>query len=291
MTLMFDFTIVCLCHNQRAFVEKALESVCAQKQVIIQLLIVDDGSSDGSKELIQQWIDKNKAALPENIKELKFFNLEWQGNCKAFSTALLFAKGTYLIDLAADDCLAPNTLFSRKLFADDLQAMAKLPLGLVYSNALYVEANGNSVATAYPTEEFTLPCIWPNYTPSGVLPWELVQRFFIAPPTALFSTKALQAVGGYSEFLAYEDFDVYLKLANANFSIIYQPELTMLVHTNLLGSHGNRRSRRRWAYFSSTLFVLSRQVVYATRPKHYYYLWQRLFREIYYYLQLFIVSR
>ena len=93
-------SVICLCHNQANYVSAAMQSVLDQTYPNIELVVVDDGSDDRSKEIIQKFITNTSAqyiAIPDSI-----------GNCKAFNRGLKIATGEYIIDLAADDVLLPT---------------------------------------------------------------------------------------------------------------------------------------------------------------------------------------
>ena len=89
-------TIICLCYNQEEFVLESLESVISQDYNQIELIIVDDCSTDNSKIVIENWL--------LNFPQIQFIaNNTNLGNTKSFNKALKLAKGKYIIDLAADD--------------------------------------------------------------------------------------------------------------------------------------------------------------------------------------------
>src|SRR6185436_18882244 len=96
-------TVICLCYNHARFVEEAIESVLNQSYANIQLIVVDDASTDKSAEVIKQLINKHSS--------IEFLPLQTNlGNCKAFNQGLARAKGEYVIDLAADDVLLPTRI-------------------------------------------------------------------------------------------------------------------------------------------------------------------------------------
>ena len=93
-------SIVCLCYNHERFIEEAVNSVWQQTHKNIQLILVDDASTDSSVERIKALKDQYPAMeiilLPKNV-----------GNCRAFNQGYARVKGDYIIDLAADDILLP----------------------------------------------------------------------------------------------------------------------------------------------------------------------------------------
>ena len=96
-------SVVCLCYNHARFVEEAIQSVLNQRYPNVQLIVIDDHSTDKSIEAIDKFISGNKAVefipLPSNL-----------GNCRAFNIGLEKAKGDFIIDLAGDDVLMPDRI-------------------------------------------------------------------------------------------------------------------------------------------------------------------------------------
>ena len=91
-------SIICTCYNHSSFVIEALESVFNQSYKNIEIIIIDDASSDNSVYLIENWLlDK------PNILFLK--NEENKGITTSFNKASKYAKGEFLIDFATDDIL------------------------------------------------------------------------------------------------------------------------------------------------------------------------------------------
>ena len=96
-------SVICLCYNQGEFINDAVNSVLNQEYSNIELIIIDDHSTDVSTEIIQEIVTKNP-----QIKAI--YNPQNIGNCKAFNIGYYASSGEYLIDLAADDLLDPNRI-------------------------------------------------------------------------------------------------------------------------------------------------------------------------------------
>ena len=118
-------SVICLCYNQARWVEDSIKSVLNQTYNNIQLIVVDDKSTDNSATVIRNLLaDKPQIKFISNSKNL--------GNCKAFNRALKEAKGQYIIDLAADDVLLPNRItegvntFQKKDTIKDLVYLATI---------------------------------------------------------------------------------------------------------------------------------------------------------------------
>ena len=96
-------TVICLCYNQSAYVTQALDSVLNQSYKNIEIIVVNDASTDDSKAIIESKI--------EDLAFVSFINLEKNtGPNKAFNLAAKKANGTYIMDLAADDFLEPTAI-------------------------------------------------------------------------------------------------------------------------------------------------------------------------------------
>ena len=128
-------TIICLCYNQQEFVLESLDSVINQDYKNIELIIVDDCSTDNSKSIIENWLaDYPGIPLIANTTNL--------GITKAFNHALQLANGDYIIDLAADDILVPNCV---RLQINAFKNSHYKNLGVVYGNAALITEKGLSV--------------------------------------------------------------------------------------------------------------------------------------------------
>lgn len=201
-------TVICLCHNQKDYVLEALHSVLNQTHQRVQLIVVDDASTDGSKEVIQEFISNHKEAVHIDL----FENL---GSCKAFNRALPFATGEYVIDLAADDVLLPNRI---EIGLKDF-ATASPKAGVHFSDAELIDAVGNHLS--YHSDRFPHISI-----PQGDIYKEVIQRYFICSPTMLFKKEVIDSLGGYDEHLSYEDFDFWIR-SSRSYEYIYSSEVLL----------------------------------------------------------------
>ncbi len=94
------YSIVITCYNQREFIEDAVESVLSQRHSSKEVIVVDDGSQDGSLEVLKRYEDSvHLLALPVN-----------RGAIEARNRGAAVAKGEYLIFLDGDDLFTPWAL-------------------------------------------------------------------------------------------------------------------------------------------------------------------------------------
>jgi glycosyltransferase involved in cell wall biosynthesis len=199
-------TVICLCHNHQAYVREALNSVLNQTYTEIQLIIVDDASLDGSKEVIRDFVNQYPSVeyfdLPENV-----------GSCKAFNIALRKAKGDFIIDLAADDVLVPERIQEGVTCFEK----AGKTYGLQFSDARMIDAIGNTLSLH--SDRFPHESI-----PQGDIYKDLIDRYFICSPTMMFRKALIDELGGYDEQLSYEDFDLWIRSAR-KWKYCYSPKV------------------------------------------------------------------
>lgn len=94
------FSIVVACYNQQGFVREAVESALSQKHPSMQVIVVDDGSRDGTADVLSTFgASIISARLPIN-----------RGPDAARNHGASLARGEYLVFLDGDDILMPWTL-------------------------------------------------------------------------------------------------------------------------------------------------------------------------------------
>ncbi len=94
-------------YNNAKYIKQAIESIYAQNYDNIEIIVVDDGSTDNTKEILQQY------------KDIKYFYIEHKGISVARNTALENAKGEYIAFLDSDDYWLPNKLNTQMQYFKD----------------------------------------------------------------------------------------------------------------------------------------------------------------------------
>ncbi len=183
-------SVICLCYNHRSFVRAAIQSALDQTYDHLEIIVVDDGSTDGSKTIISEIL----AEKPE----VKFINLQHNiGNCRAFNMGFRQSKGSYIIDLATDDIMHPTRIAKQVALFE----MRDRHYGVVYTDALFIDDMGKFLG-----QQST------KYRPvEGDVYQDIIQRYFVSPPTMMIRREVLEDLGGYDESLAYEDFDFWVR--------------------------------------------------------------------------------
>lgn len=94
------FSIIVPVYNCQDYIERCIESVVKQNTKDIELILVNDGSTDNTKELLKEYKKENNL--------IKVINKKNEGVSKARNTGLKEATGKYILFLDADDYLEEN---------------------------------------------------------------------------------------------------------------------------------------------------------------------------------------
>lgn len=202
-------SVICLCHNHERFLQEAIDSVLDQTYPNIEIVVVDDASTDSSKALLKDICVKNNLPfidIAENI-----------GNCAAFNKGFSVAKGKYVIDFATDDVMMPERIGKQVQFFEKQQEN----VGVIFSNAQFMDEKGGILGTHYKTD--TKGNVVED-VPDGEVYAIVLERYFISPPTMMMRRKVLEDLGGYDESMAYEDFDFWVRSARS-YEYAFQPEI------------------------------------------------------------------
>jgi len=234
-------SIICLSYNHGLYVRQALDSVVRQTYEPIELLIVDDASTDNSVTVIKEWLSNHPGirfiALNENV-----------GNCAAFNKALRESRGKYVIDLSADDELLPQRV------AKGVALMELRPeIGVQFSDAELIDASGKPIG--FHSDRFPHESI-----PQGMIFNDILSRYFINSPSMMIRKSLLDELGGYDETLAYEDFDFWVR-STPRTQYAYIPEA--LVRRRVLStSMGRQQYQWRSRQAQSTLAVCWKAIAF-----------------------------
>jgi glycosyltransferase involved in cell wall biosynthesis len=115
--------------NYGSYLNQCVDSVLKQTLQDFELIIIDDGSTDNSKQIIEQYrVLEGTTIIYQQNKGLNITN----------NVAMRVAKGKYLMRLDADDYLVPEALEKLSALLD-----ANDELGLVFPDYFYVDADGN----------------------------------------------------------------------------------------------------------------------------------------------------
>lgn len=105
-------SVIIPCYNGEKFIERSIRSVIEQDYPYIELIVVDDGSTDKSKDIIL----KLKKEFDNENRKLKYIFQENRGLGGAIDTGLKSVTGKYLTLLDADDRYLPDSIKGKAEF-------------------------------------------------------------------------------------------------------------------------------------------------------------------------------
>ena len=128
-------SVIMPCYNQAQYVRESIESVLNQTYQNIELLLIDNASTDGTKEVIKEFEKKDKRIVAIYHKK----NLRFE---TSFTEGMGLAKGEYLAFTSSDD-----VWLQQKLDVQIAVLETHPEYDIVHSDALIIDENGNEKGT------------------------------------------------------------------------------------------------------------------------------------------------
>ncbi|BAZ45232.1 family 2 glycosyl transferase [Chondrocystis sp. NIES-4102] len=225
-------SILIPCFNGEHWIEQAIK--CALKQTYdhIEIIVLDDGSSDNSLEIVKSF-----------GKHISWYTSTHRGLNYTRNHLLDLSRGEWLQYLDADNYLLPNKITKQTRFV-----LENPDTDLVYSpsilqayNYLVEAALKNREDQAIINAHQTLNLDSPNTITQEVLPipqphdpWILLARWYLPPiASCLLRKQAIIDVGGWKEEQSYcQEYELYLRLLKANKQFNYCNEAGLIERQN-----------------------------------------------------------
>jgi glycosyltransferase involved in cell wall biosynthesis len=180
-------TVIIPTHNYAEYLSEALESVLAQDYSPLQIIVIDDGSTDETSAVVERYIQRG----------VEYVYQENSGPGPARNEGIRRARGSVVAFLDADDTWLPD-----KISLQIAHLRAHPELGLVGS------AGFDCDRTNRPTGVRVAPAI------EAEMAFErLLVRNFVQPSGAIVPKPCLDAVGGFKSMRFGEDWDLWLRIA------------------------------------------------------------------------------
>jgi glycosyltransferase involved in cell wall biosynthesis len=206
-------SVVIPTYNRENFLHETIESVLAQTYQDFEVIVVDDGSTDNTRELI--------SAFP-----VRYFYQENQGVAAALNKGAELSRGEYIAFLGSDD------VWLRYILEKEVEVLDKYPeVGLVYGQFNMMDESG----TTYKVKGSTF------MNSSGIVNRqdqirELLFLCRIFPSVALMRRSCFDEVGGFNAGLRMnEDRHLFMRMAKrCRMAYIAEPLVNYRVHPNQL---------------------------------------------------------
>lgn len=206
MTNKVEVTVVIPVYNQEIFIGKALESAIGQTYKNYMILVIDDGSTDSTPQILKRYQGTIKVIRQKN-----------SGTSAAWNKAISIASTDYLIGLDSDD----------EFFSETIQEVVNVlerhsDADLVYSDYEFINQESQTTKAVANPDPYDpvgqLIRLHDNLgKPDNFLPFGHVR---------MYSRRALEMIGGYNEeYLYAEDYDLVLRMAEKRFKFVHVPRV------------------------------------------------------------------
>lgn len=210
--------------NRAEYIRMTVNSVLDQDYSSVELIVVDDGSTDGTYEILEEYAEKGKMRLLTHPGRAN------RGQSASLNLGLQAASGEFIAILDSDDLFLPGKLSVQVEYLN-----SHPDVGLVYGMGEGVDGVGHWLYDIHSSDH-----VEPN-DPNAVL----LDCYFLLPQNALVRRSVYEEVGGFEEsFRAAQDHDMLIRIAErTRFGFIPVKFFQYRRHGDSISSKGQRR---RW---------------------------------------------
>ncbi len=196
-------SVVIACYNHERFVQDSIQSVIDQTYQNIELIIIDDGSKDGSVKKIQEMIPTCKE---------RFFRFEFRyrpnkGLSTTLNEALEWCEGIYFSALASDDIIKPHKISYQTKILN-----SKSHVSGVFGSVDVILKNGEILKNKLKQREYNFVDIF-------------LHEHNLPALTQLIRLQDLRDVNGFREKFIIEDWVMWLDLTQSGKSLYLDEEV------------------------------------------------------------------
>lgn len=212
-------SVVTPTYNRAGFLPNAVASVLAQSVHDIELIIVDDGSVDDTRAVIEPFLADQR---------IRYFYQENQGQSRARNFALEKAKGEYIAFLDSDDAWSADKLEKQlAIFQSDPD------IDIVHGDEAIIDEHG-AIVSLENTKRY-----------SGRISRQLLADNSVSITTALVKRRCFEEMGGFDASLEVaDDYELWLRFS-AKYWFHYEPGI--VAYYRVMADQISTDKRRRFA--------------------------------------------
>ena len=246
MNFTKNLSVIIPCYNHEKYIEETIQSIWRQNIKNMEIIVVDDGSSDNSFSLLQQLQKKSTI-------DMQIYTQKNQGVTKTLNRALNFASGKYICMIDSDDKYEDNAL---KPMIKEIESDKNLKL--VYANGYGFNEKGKGNIPIHP--QHIIQLLSKNAT-------DIKNDLLVHVPRPLLTqacimdTQMLLDFGGWDEEVRIDDWtlniNMFTYLSENHFKHKYLEHSMVLYRDHDLQMHKN----------SDYNFEIIKEVIYKYTPK------------------------
>ncbi len=238
-------------YNEEVGIINTIKSVAESEYKNMEIVVVNDGSTDKTDELVKKF--KSKFKKEEKEIKLKYFYKKNEGKGKALNYGIKHSSGEIIITIDADCAITPTTIKNFiKPFADPnvSAAVGNVKIGnthttvgvvqfLEFLNSFYAKNAESVLGTIY----------------------------IIGGAAAAFRKEVFDKVGLYSDTNITEDIDISVRICDAGMKIVYVDDA--IVYTEGASDvSGLAKQRLRWKIGWFQTMYLHKYLIFSTKKEH-----------------------
>lgn len=221
------FSVIIPAYNRAGIIARAIQSVLSQTTNDYEVIVVDDGSTDDTAEVLKHWIDRN---------QIRYLYQSNRGVCAARNAGAAIAEGQYLVFLDSDDDVKAHWL-------EDFQiAIAKTKTDLVFCSMEVFRPNG---------EIKKISCLDPYHNHGK-------EKGIALAGSWTMKSSIFHELGGYDENIRYgENTELKIRWSQHGLTQEFLDRFNIVYHESVAG--GSKQSENK---LYSNLYLLQKHANY-----------------------------
>jgi glycosyltransferase involved in cell wall biosynthesis len=204
-------TIIVITYNSSKYILETLESSKNQSYKNIELIISDDGSTDDTVELCEEWVSKNRFKFVNVAIIRAIKNSGIPGNCNRGVKA---SKGEWIKLIAGDDILCPSCIEEYVKFSSNSKE------SFYFSRFLLINELGNVIDDT--SKSYVLNLDFFTKDPAKQYVDLIFERYLVPTPTSFVRKKTLLDLGAFDEEIPLcEDYPLWLRATKSGSKLVF----------------------------------------------------------------------
>ena len=212
-------TVIIACYNHEKYIEQSISSVLGQTYGNVELLVIDDGSTDDSVAVIKRLLTAH---------DFNFIEQANQGLSKTLNEAIRRAQGSLIAPFGSDDVMLPDRLRQQVEYLLD-----KPSVGICAGDIQLIDSNGEIIAASSGKR-----MVFRRLSFADII----LDRVPFPPAASMLLRKdALLRAGGFDPSIRMEDLQIWLKITHAGYSIDCLPQVVAQYRVHAKNTFRNHR--------------------------------------------------